>query len=235
MFPGIRCTTVFSGRALNAERIRRWRERLRGPRRNSWCSTGTRRPSSRDLVLLQVTANDFINNQWELERASYSNNNNLAVRPYLVGETAEYRFPSSLGSVRLLLTAHSRVFYETILFVDRLGADLARRGLLRSVEMDIAERGLVFAPFLEAVRTTDAVILRIKRRIGNTPLVVFPADDPAPYSGSGERSCNGTRSSSSRKYPRASERKRPRGIGLRTGGRGALECPWSRRVRESAR
>lgn len=128
-----------------------------------------------NVVLLQVLSNDFINNSWELERASYFNNN-LTVRPYQVGDNVEYHFPSRLGGLRLFLAAHSRLFYEMIFDVDRLGADLAGRNLLRSVEHDIQARGLEFAPFRRAVQTTDALIARMKRRAGNVPLVAFPAD-----------------------------------------------------------
>jgi lysophospholipase L1-like esterase len=128
-----------------------------------------------NAVLLQVHSNDFINNSWELERASYFNNN-LAVRPYQVGDNVEYHFPSRLGGLRLFLAAHSRLFYDAILDVERLGADLASRNLLRSVEADIQARGLEFAPFRRAVQTTDALIARMKRRAGNIPLVAFPAD-----------------------------------------------------------
>jgi hypothetical protein len=133
-----------------------------------------------DLVLLQVHSNDLINNQWELERASYFNNN-LAVRPYLVGDTIQYRFPAFLGGPRLFMAAHSRLFYSIILDVERWGAELARRGHLHSVETDIETKGLGFAPFRDAVATTDKIVGEIKRHVGSIPLVAFPADAPMPY------------------------------------------------------
>ena len=59
-----------------------------------------------DLVLLQVSYNDFINNSFELERASYYNNNFL-LRPYLEGDRIRRRFPSRLGGA----AGYSRLAY----------------------------------------------------------------------------------------------------------------------------
>jgi hypothetical protein len=128
-----------------------------------------------NVVLLQVHSNDFINNSWTLERASYFNNN-MAIRPYLIGDVIEYHFPARFGGPRLFLAAHSRAFYEAIVAVDRLGSDLAHRGYLHTVESDIALRGLTFDPFRESVRTTGHLIARMKARLGTTPLVAVPAD-----------------------------------------------------------
>ncbi|OGW74633.1 MAG: hypothetical protein A2Z72_06215 [Omnitrophica bacterium RBG_13_46_9] len=53
-----------------------------------------------DLVILQTYGNDFINNLWELETASFFNKN-LMIRPYLINGKFEYRFPKFLGRLRV--------------------------------------------------------------------------------------------------------------------------------------
>lgn len=133
-----------------------------------------------DIVLLQVHSNDFINNSWELERASYFNNN-MTVRPYLIGDAIDYRFPSRLGGLRLFLAANSRLFYEAIIDADRLAADLARRGYLHSVERDILAHGLAFGPFRESMGITNGLIARMKIRLGTTALAAFSADRTAVF------------------------------------------------------
>lgn len=128
------------------------------------------------LVVLQVCANDFINNSWELERTSYFNNN-LAVRPYLVGDVIEYRFPARFGGLWTSLGQHSRAFYSLMSGVDRAGAALAYLRVLPSVEWDIARLGVAFPPFRRATGITDRLIGRIQQAAGATQVVAFSADD----------------------------------------------------------
>jgi lysophospholipase L1-like esterase len=123
-----------------------------------------------DLVVLQVSYNDQINNSFELERASWLNNN-LAIRPYLEGDRIEYRFPSRLG----LLAMRSRLRLACWLAMDahRVAAMLARKGYLHSVEEHATENG---PPFLRANQTTEAIVVKLKARVGSIPLVAFSAD-----------------------------------------------------------
>jgi hypothetical protein len=117
----------------------------------------------------------FGNNSWELERASYFNNN-LLTRPYLLDGAVEYKFPTHLSGVRFSLATHSRLAYEVTIGVQRLGAALSQAGYLRSVKDDMREHGLAFPPFRRAVDTTDELIARIKRHAAPTPVVVFHAE-----------------------------------------------------------
>jgi lysophospholipase L1-like esterase len=128
-----------------------------------------------DLVVLQVSGNDFINNSLPLERASYLNNN-FAERPYLVGDCIEYHFPARFGATRLFVARHSRLAYELVVAADRVGADLARRGFLRGVESDIFERGLAFPPFAMSVGTTERIIERMRLRLDGITFVALAAD-----------------------------------------------------------
>jgi len=128
-----------------------------------------------DLVLLQVHNNDFINNSWELERASYFNNN-LLTRPYLLDGAVDYKFPTHLSSARFFLATHSRLTYEVTIGVQRFGAAMSQAGYLRSVEDDIRQYGLGFPPFRRAVDTTAELISSIKQRAAPTPVLVFHAE-----------------------------------------------------------
>lgn len=128
-----------------------------------------------DLVVLQVHNNDFINNSWELERASYFNNN-LLMRPYLMDGVIVYKFPTRFSGANLFLATHSRLAYELTIGLHRLGAFLSQARLLDSVEFDIWRDGLAFPPFRRAVDTTDTLIARIGRIVSPTPLVVFHAE-----------------------------------------------------------
>lgn len=133
-----------------------------------------------DLVILQVTSNDFINNEWDLAKASLINNN-LAVRPFLIDGRIEYRYPAFLGGTRLFLCAHSRAINIIVTRVERLAAVLAARGLLRTVEMDIKRQRMGFDPFVAAVRTTEVLVERFKRRAGRVPIIAFTVDAQQPY------------------------------------------------------
>jgi lysophospholipase L1-like esterase len=139
-----------------------------------------------EVILLQVCANDFINNQWELESASYFNNN-LMMRPYLVDDSIVRRFPGFGGSLLWFLAANSRVVDFLHLSGERALASFAKRGVLRTVEADIAAQGVRFDGFRRAVETTRRIVAKMKRRAGNIPIVAFPVDEIEPYLGEFDR------------------------------------------------
>jgi hypothetical protein len=128
-----------------------------------------------DLVLLQVHNNDFINNSWELERASYFNNN-LLTRPYLLDGVITYKFPTRFSGARWFLATHSRLAYEVTIGVQRLGAVVSQAGYLRSAEQDIWQHGLAYPPFRRSVDTTERLMERIKQSAAPSPVVVFHAE-----------------------------------------------------------
>lgn len=132
-----------------------------------------------DLVILQVCNNDFINNSWELETASFIYND-FRVRPYLINGKIEYRFPRLYGKLVMFLS-HSRFFYILLNRLERLYKLLAIRGILPSVEQEIRAKGMGFDKFKKSVEATDLLVAKIKDRIGDTPLIAFPVDDEEPY------------------------------------------------------
>jgi lysophospholipase L1-like esterase len=123
-----------------------------------------------DLVVLQVSYNDLINNSLELERASYFNNN-FAIRPYLEGDRIRYHSPSRLARA----ASRSRLTYWCVMNGSRVAATLATKGLLHSVEIDM-EQGLTFEPLRRAAATTETLVAKLKARLGPVPLVAFAAD-----------------------------------------------------------
>jgi len=142
-----------------------------------------------DLVVLQISCgNDFINNLWELDVASFVSNS-LITRPYLIDGRIEYRFPRRWGKTRISLATHSRVFYFIFNRMDRISSALAHGGRLYNVEEDIKERGADLANFRESVVVTGKIIEKMKARAGGIPIVVFAADDYQPYLGEFRKIC----------------------------------------------
>jgi lysophospholipase L1-like esterase len=133
-----------------------------------------------DLIILQVSGNDFINNLWELESASFINNNPL-IRPYWINGKIEYRCSGSLGKQRVFLSTHSRILYSLFNRMDRLCSILARKGLLHSVEKDISQKGIAFGNFKKAKIVTKTLIQKMKNRVGRTPIIAFPVSDKPIY------------------------------------------------------
>jgi lysophospholipase L1-like esterase len=133
-----------------------------------------------DLVVLQVCYNDFVNNSWELEAASYFNNN-LMSRPYWEDGRVVHRFPSRGGRLRVFLTDHSRLAYDVLSRVDQSLSTLSWKGWLRSSEHEVEAQGPSYPPFRRAVAATSSIVAKLKARTGKTPLVAFSVDSVEPY------------------------------------------------------
>ncbi len=133
-----------------------------------------------DMVILQVCSNDFINNLWELESRSYSNNNQL-VRPYWINGSIHHEFPRPFGRIRVFLSTYSRLGQRFFDILEAMNASLVNRGFLHTIEVEIREKDLSLPMFQDAVRVTDLLIKKMKERIGNTPLIAFPVDADEPY------------------------------------------------------
>ncbi|MBU1061504.1 MAG: SGNH/GDSL hydrolase family protein [Candidatus Omnitrophica bacterium] len=125
-----------------------------------------------DLIVLQVCSNDFINNLWELESASFYNND-LMIRPYFINGKVVYLFPKFPSKLRMTLFSHSRLLYLLGYSIDKFLVDLCKRGFLHSVETDIYKKGINFKNFKKATIVTNVLIARIKERAGQVPIVAF--------------------------------------------------------------
>lgn len=130
-----------------------------------------------DLILWQYCANDFINNDHELERASLMNNNGLT-RPYWVNGGVTYLSPTPAWQhIREWINRHSRFLYFVVSRIDRLRAATAST----SVEFIIEAEGFKHAGFLRAVQVTDDIMGRVRARVGATPIMAFSCDSGQPY------------------------------------------------------
>jgi hypothetical protein len=123
-----------------------------------------------DLIIWQYCPNDFINNSLALEIQSTINNNGMR-RPYLVNGTIQHLFPKpSTRLLREFASRHSRLLYLVTTRVDVL---VARYSGTRSVERDIETRGLEMAEFADAVRITDDIMGRVRKVVGDIPMIAF--------------------------------------------------------------
>jgi hypothetical protein len=132
-----------------------------------------------DAVLLQHCSNDFINNDYALERASLGNNNAMR-RPYLLPDgRIELRFPKNgLTGLRHFANAHSRLLYFVFSRLDRAAA---RYGT-KNVEKEIEAGGPDQPRLRESIRVTDALLKKFKARLpAGVPLVLVPVTGTQPY------------------------------------------------------
>ncbi len=133
-----------------------------------------------DVIVLQVCSNDFINNDWELERGSFGNNN-LSRRPYWEAGRAVMRDPVALLGLRRALAERSALAVWLNRRWRHAGLFLERRRLVGSTEQSVGREGLAFAPFARAVRTTEELVAHVRARADGRPLVLLPADPFVPF------------------------------------------------------
>lgn len=133
------------------------------------------------LIVWQTCANDFWNNDWELERGNYALNN-LSVRPYLENGRVVYRPSAPLVPLRRFLAERSSLASWLNGRLQRLLFALERRGWLVGCRVHIRKHGMGYPPFARAVATTEELARRIVARSAGRPLVVVPTDNTLqPY------------------------------------------------------
>lgn len=133
-----------------------------------------------DLIIIQITSNDIINNSIELEKKSYFNNN-FILRPYYSDNGIKKMFPSSLNLVRYNLVKYSRLFRNLFYMSDQIFGNLARKKILNSVEDKISLEGENYLEYKNAVDTTFEIFNQIVIEAGGIPVVFMPADVEEPY------------------------------------------------------
>ena len=144
-----------------------------------------------DLIVWQYCSNDFVNNSFELERASYANNNRL-VRPYLQDDgSIMYALPTPdrLG-LRTFWGLRSRVVYALL---TRWDSFETARHETDTVETAIERLGFEHPGFRRAVDTTSQIMGMVRQRAGGLPILAFSCDDGGLYTQAFERisSANG--------------------------------------------
>jgi hypothetical protein len=120
------------------------------------------------LLVLQFSSNDIINNDCALESASVSNNNHMT-RPYLRDSQIKMRFPcQDYGPLYKL------VQYSEVLRLLRVQANWlkTRQGAAVETELQSGHPGL-----LRSAETTSEVLQLVRRRAGTIPVVLFASDE----------------------------------------------------------
>jgi hypothetical protein len=118
-----------------------------------------------DVVILQMTGNDFINNTVDLEWDARGNNRTR--RPFWVDDHIEYVRPVRFPHVRDFAERVSRVGMFVLFRYDQ--AMLKRRGL----EDDIWETGASHPGFVRAAAVTRQVLRRFRQSAGGRPVIAF--------------------------------------------------------------
>lgn len=128
-----------------------------------------------DLVVLQVCFNDFINNDFSLEKASWQNNH-FQKRPYWRGGRVEFLLPNHFPTWFEVARMHSRVasnLYDG--FVNRSAATA------HSVEEDIEKAGADHPGFEAAAVETREIFGQLQQLLKGRDLVIFATDLREPY------------------------------------------------------
>lgn len=126
-----------------------------------------------NMVLLQVTANDVINNSLFLETQSFSHNN-LWLRPYWNNGAIQLAYPSHFGLIRYWITQYSRLGYRASLAIDRLLAHWHQQLQSTPIESVEAQQKYV-REYAEATQVTQLMLEKMRQKLGSIPLVLMPA------------------------------------------------------------
>jgi hypothetical protein len=122
-----------------------------------------------DIILWQFSTNDLVNNSPELEMAIPSKNNGMT-RPYWVGDRVQYILPSrGTTAIRRFSLNYCRVCYRILHRLDRLRAASDSR----TADTQTSTGEPLHRAFLDAVRTTDVLVGKMRDRAGAIPIVAF--------------------------------------------------------------
>ena len=131
-----------------------------------------------DVLLLQFSTNDFINNDYNLEAASYRSNNGMT-RPYLTSSgKIFYENPRHLKILPEFLINHSRLFFilnykmQVFFYVWKDNA---------TVEKEIQTMGSRHEGFRQAAALTKIILQKIRERAPGVKIFAFCVDYEQPY------------------------------------------------------
>jgi hypothetical protein len=130
------------------------------------------------ILLLQLCTNDFINNSYELEHASWDNNN-LMRRPYLDDQgQIFYKNPARLNFIPEALLENSRLIFYGYLKINKIMAYLNRKNTVyRQIKQDAVRQ----REFTAACRTTGKLLAMIKERTAGVVQLAFCSDVAQPF------------------------------------------------------
>jgi len=131
-----------------------------------------------DLVVLQCSANDFINNSYELELQSYKNNNGLR-RPYITKDCKIfYAIPKRFSLIRNISNNYSRFLYVVLSRIDKLAATKLKE---KTVEKYIEKQGKHHSGFKHSAQITNKLIEMFRERNSKVRMFAFCVDFVPPY------------------------------------------------------
>jgi lysophospholipase L1-like esterase len=128
-----------------------------------------------DLIIVQTGYDDFMNNEFDLEKGSFVNNHSQR-RPYWRSGQVEYLIPSHFPLWFESARSHSRVVSN---WYDRL---LQGKSTTEStVEDEIAKAGASYPGFDRATSETREIFAQIKAVSAGRDLIVAASDLREPY------------------------------------------------------
>lgn len=134
-----------------------------------------------DIVVLQFCSNDFINNDFDLEKNSFYNNNRMT-RPYWKRDekkSIQYQNPSTVNWGVIGEYSQFLPFFTTK--VERIFDRIAFQNQKHS-ESKIETKGLKHPPFQNTFSTTEILFQKIQQRLSDsTRLIVFDVHEYQPY------------------------------------------------------
>ena len=129
-----------------------------------------------DAVLLQLCYNDFIDNDYELERTNSWNNQGKR-RPYLADDgTIFYAVPRPFAWIRTDLQPNVAVVDFVVSRIDRLRADRES-----SSETAVETQGPTHPGFVHSCRITGEILRRFRAAAGAVPVFAFDVSGRQPW------------------------------------------------------
>ncbi|OQY97678.1 MAG: hypothetical protein B6D35_14705 [Candidatus Brocadia sp. UTAMX2] len=119
------------------------------------------------VILWQFCSNDIINNDFDLESASFRNNNQMR-RPYLQDGKIEWLYPKQ-KSGWLVQTSY-------LLRLLDIKMNILRAEKYGSIEDTLSNTHPLF---IRAAKTTGEIMRSVKKRASAVPIVAFSTDKPA--------------------------------------------------------
>lgn len=141
-----------------------------------------------DIVVLQFCTNDIINNFYELEANSFFNNSRME-RPYLNANGGiDYLHPGRFELAGIKKWSKLIPFFVTRL--ERMRDHRLQKNK-QSSEHLMAEHGKGYAPFNEAIHTTEHLIQKVANLTnGKSELLIFSVDHFQPCSDAIDTICS---------------------------------------------
>lgn len=132
------------------------------------------------LVILQLCTNDFINNDFNLEKKSYIQRS-PAPRPYLVNGKITVRYPRDYDYLLLPWVSNFQSAYKLNERLSLILSQLANKKILQSVEFVIEQKKGRYKLFKKAVDTTSKLMDRLVLEAGDATVVLVLINDIEPY------------------------------------------------------